>query len=989
MRNVFRFLALRPVEKVRAETEPYRFLHPSNETTALGEAAPSSALQHAISSSGSLPAARALARSHIHSDAYLRGFDSTQPALAFLARVYAAATKALAAGLDEQARQHLEKVLQSRPDQLSDEMLISVRNVVWDSLIAAFLEPKVEPHDRAELVYLLRAIRLVEEMRALESAERVREVLRATPVIPTWAMQGTSAPTGSPTPETGPVPTVPGGIDPKLGQINVLHQKMIAVRRAAADVRSAYATVARDSDSARRSPRESPPRSEPAAPSPDAGTGRRQMRTISDTSAPPWRSSELVARHLQPSTVELLDGIDRSWQLRSPDNALRLLERQEARIYRKLVSMGGERSLARIDDPIDKGDLDPGEFEDLPTIPRDTDPFTHSIVGSVGEVRPIGVGDLLIVREELLGYGETEIAYIENVMKTESRQRVHRRLDRQVETVVSTTEETEETERDLQSTKRYELATEVENTIASDVSIGTGVNVSASYGPMMSVDTSADFAVNNSSETSSVTSTNFAQEVVDKSVSRLSRTIREEITTKTLSETEETNTHGFDNTQGTEHAIGVYRWLDQIWKAQVYNYGKRLMMEFIIPEPAAFYKHARAASLEEGVVLLPPQPLGAAFSFLDVTPARYETWVDRYRVRDVDPPPAEFTVVAKVIDLPVSIPDPKQGDLVIMTKTDTIAIPEGYVALEAWAYGTWTIYTEFEYRIHVHVGRSIFEKEDNDDYKAMNGESGTLPVGVYTFEVAAAMLSVEVRCERTEEALLTWQLETYQKIVDAYNSLQAAYDAQVASVQNAQIGTFTDLPPDKKREIEREELKKGALVLLTDQHFADFGALTEPAAPYDYPEIRPEEALAEGRYVQFFEQCFEWEQLAYFCYPYFWGRKDQWVENSTATDSDPVFEAFLQAGAARVVVPVRPRYEKLLAYYLTFGSIWGGGETPIVNDPLYVSVVDEITESQDVSLDDAVPYGESWTYALPTALIKIQDDATLSASGGANVAPAA
>ena len=135
--------------------------------------------------------------------------------------------------------------------------------------------------------------------------------------------------------------------------------------------------------------------------------------------------------------------------------------------------------------------------------------------------------------------------------------------------------------------------------------------------------------------------------------------------------------------------------------------------------------------------------------------------------------------------------------------------------------------------------------------------------------------------------------------------------------------------------------------------------------------------MREAPYIQFLEQCFEWQNMTYLFYPYLWGRKSQWVQNSGQADGDPIFEAFLRAGAARVLVPVRPNYEKTVCYYLRSGEIWNGGGLPVLEDELYVSIADEIAASQDVSLDDAVPYGEPWTYRLPTSLVKLQADATL------------
>jgi len=49
----------------------------------------------------------------------------------------------------------------------------------------------------------------------------------------------------------------------------------------------------------------------------------------------------------------------------------------------------------------------------------------------------------------------------------------------------------------------------------------------------------------------------------------------------------------------------------------------------------------------------------------------------------------------------------------------------------------------------------------------------------------------------------------------------------------------------------------------------------------------------------------------------------------------------------------------------------------VLDNPLYVSLVEEIAEAQDVALDDAEPYGDPWTYTLPTTLVKLQADAAL------------
>jgi hypothetical protein len=97
--------------------------------------------------------------------------------------------------------------------------------------------------------------------------------------------------------------------------------------------------------------------------------------------------------------------------------------------------------------------------------------------------------------------------------------------------------------------------------------------------------------------------------------------------------------------------------------------------------------------------------------------------------------------------------------------------------------------------------------------------------------------------------------------------------------------------------------------------------------------------------VRFFENAFEWDNMLYVCYPHFWGRRARWVSALNLTDSDPDFAAFLRAGAARVQVPVRPGFERAVAYYAQTKQIWEGNDVPVVGDSTYVPIIDEITEN--------------------------------------------
>ena len=108
------------------------------------------------------------------------------------------------------------------------------------------------------------------------------------------------------------------------------------------------------------------------------------------------------------------------------------------------------------------------------------------------------------------------------------------------------------------------------------------------------------------------------------------------------------------------------------------------------------------------------------------------------------------------------------------------------------------------------------------------------------------------------------------------------------------------------------ELKKSAISVFTYQHFDFFGGVE--LSPEGYVQIKFAEAEAQGSYIRFFEQAFEWEQMIYLFYPYFWGTKFFWMFKMSIEEADPLFKDFLKAGAARVTVPVRPGFEKAVAH---------------------------------------------------------------------------
>ncbi len=111
-------------------------------------------------------------------------------------------------------------------------------------------------------------------------------------------------------------------------------------------------------------------------------------------------------------------------------------------------------------------------------------------------------------------------------------------------------------------------------------------------------------------------------------------------------------------------------------------------------------------------------------------------------------------------------------------------------------------------------------------------------------------------------------------------------------------------------------------------------------SPPDTPAIAgdgfspvPAMAASHGPKISFFETAFEWEHMTYETLPYYWARHDQWDALLSIDDPDPEHRRFLQAGAARALIPVRPDHEWYVAGVLTAIVLHGGTIAPSLFEP--------------------------------------------------------
>lgn len=610
----------------------------------------------------------------------------------------------------------------------------------------------------------------------------------------------------------------------------------------------------------------------------------------------------------------------------------------------------------------------PGRLVDI--ADTQTPALPESVPTSHADILPAGVMDLLIVRQQLKGYEAADVSHIENVLRGEKRERVHTRRMETETTIVRETERETTTEEELQTTDRFEMRRESQRAIEEQAAARGSLTISGSYGPGIDFEASGEASWSRREQQASSAASTISREVTQRASERVVERVLRRETTRTLLAIEEINRHGFDNSvPGSANVVGVYQFVNKIYEAQVYNYGERAIYDLTVPEPGALLLAAFRRNRAEAIELVEPLPFTLEPKAL--APDTYQAWVVRYQATGIKPPPLPF--MTETYDFNTGGEDEDQE----FTTSTRIQVPDGYEAYQANVGITVAIWDDWS--VDTVVGRQAYRFEEGKDWvwlTNLSGETGSVPFAMCTDRVGDIALAVEIVCKATPRAYELWQAETHAVLMDAYRARQSEYEAKLAALEAEAPVDIPSRSAARNYESIATELKRACISVLTEQHFGLFSAVREAAD--GLPDIDFVEAGAEGAYARFFEQAFEWSNMSWVTYPYFWGRRSRWVDRLTIQDGDWAFEEFLRAGAARVVVPVRPGFEAAVDHFRLFGEPWFGGPLPTVTDDLYLPIGDELAERLGRPGTE-VATGAPWDVRVPTDLVKLRADGSFPA----------
>lgn len=642
------------------------------------------------------------------------------------------------------------------------------------------------------------------------------------------------------------------------------------------------------------------------------------------------------------------------------------------------------------------------------------DPF-GSIYNSLFAKNPdmqldLQIGEFKTVEHELKCYEAGEIAHIENVLRGEEKIRETRRLNRTEEFTSISSETTEEQEKDVQSTDRFEMQKETSKVIETDTSFEAGVTVSATYGPV-SLGTNAAFSTGVSTSQSVNNAIEYAKSVTERARDLVIRKVKETRTITNIREFEEKNTHKLLG--GTnDHTVGIYRWVDKTYKARLLNKGKRLMMNINIPEPSSYYIYSQKFAQESnlGAIDIPNHPSDEIIqnlslnSFHDISTSNYGLWAALYGAEVAPPPKSRLHIGTSIDDKKAE--EQKRHSERISTGKDTLSIPANYRAKKVYVRsdfssaitdGGWPmsiVYVGNEGFFHsaqVPMGqpasRAYLQSVDNVDFD--HYADNKIPIVYRVMNSDNLISNIVIECELTNTALTAWKIETYTAIMDAYQAQRQAAENAIAQLQAMAGVQISGRNPKFNQQVVTTELKKYAMEIIRTYSSPFFAhnmqqvyshISNNPNMPDTITEFNnepwmtnPYEAIKIGKYVNFMEEAFEWGEMTYRFRDYFWARHRQWKTLFQLEDNDPLFQSFLKAGYASLVLPVKPGYEKHVMYYIRTGKLWLGGDTPAIDQVLDHYIDDELGDQDPL----AEPVVEAcWDYTLPTNTVILQKDAS-------------
>lgn len=595
-------------------------------------------------------------------------------------------------------------------------------------------------------------------------------------------------------------------------------------------------------------------------------------------------------------------------------------------------------------------------------------------------VSPLGYADIKVIRQRLKRYRLGELAHVENVMRGETKEEAQQH-SRQTESQQTDTQFSHDSDqRKLDYDGRSGHSENATNSPINDLKRefdslqktygNDGLSVSVSGGWTDTLDGPA---------TQDEHATLYARSLLDRAASQMARRISSARRQRTLEEFSVQKSRRFQNEKGNGNLIGLYHWIDEIHIAHIDHGGSRLILECNLSTPAAdFLQRSNAL---HGINLSVPVPpweaaSGAITSANDITRTNYLDLAGLYGA-DVKPPPPQ----QRIVNASLSADPPHPITL--------LRIPEGYLAASASVAYAWAMPATTPSQggagqsgtpptptFDVLIGDAALKIDPSSDpnpgnkpIASLQATDEAMPVSIVASGLRYAVnVALVCQCQDDSPLFRQWQIDTYAEIMAAYQQRKE----ETNLVMGRLAEEFLRPGSEGRRETEREELRQGAIQAL----IAPFLARDTSVKP---PPLTPDQV--EFDLIPFFRQAVEWSEMSFNYFGrYPTGTTSDWLNMAKMVGQDNGFHEFLQAGSAKLLLPVNPGYILPMLFYLASNGFFWFDEPdlcPVFEGDLWLANEWKSLKHKPIPLCPR----ESWEIEVATSMLMLRQDDAVSIIG--------
>jgi LysM repeat protein len=560
------------------------------------------------------------------------------------------------------------------------------------------------------------------------------------------------------------------------------------------------------------------------------------------------------------------------------------------------------------------------------------------------KVEPVGYLHLERLQFTPIGYERGELVYTLPLLPGETIRLSYREWSRTESEYTKLVATSLETAAEDALTEKSELSQSLRTEQQHSSAFNASVSTSGGFGPV-NISTSVGYNSQNSDSRSREHTARHSREITKKASSRAKKEHKISFRVTTEYEVEEESYREIVNPLDRAVRWDFHRLMKK-WRIDLFRYDVRLTYDIVIPEPGSYL--LRKYILLKGLTdeLAKPNPFDLAPTGID--DKNYTELAEQYGIYLEGPLDETVHIFARAENKYVeSMPESGYDTL-------ELSLPEGY-EFESW-----------EAHPCPHPGGYIFHIDPLEAENSSRLEAGYKLSNHYVWryrytfrgyldgswvtadEGETLTLDIYVTGKLSDRSFREWQMRCFEQLADAAKAQHESRQLRLRRLRDDLLGELSRDDALMLRKIEKEEIMKGVLrwvlgpafsfypldlpPLSLDtsgqlEYYEESTALVHDTFEMPDPWARSVKKdfhtpmLRHGEIIRFLHHAIEWESVNYVMYPYFWTDDPRWDFKQFLYHDDYVHRSFLRAGAARVVLTLRPGYEKAFLSFMETGKL--------------------------------------------------------------------